>query len=77
MGGSTVCIIIHVYMYSGTHKGFRIAGYFRGVYISRISKLLQFEELIFTKLIENHTHVPSIATLQVQSLWKCREIYTP
>ena len=46
---------------------YRMAGYFRGVYISRISKLLQFAELISTKLIQNHTHVPSVATLRVQS----------
>ena len=47
----------------------RIAGYFWGVYISRMSKLLQFAELILVKLIENHTHVhvPSAATSRVQS----------
>ena len=59
-----------------------IAGYFRGVYISRISKLLRFTELIFAKLIENHTHVPSVVTLQVQSsrnfsFREIREIFSP
>ena len=48
-----------------------IAGYLRGVYISRILKLLRFAELIFAELIENHTHVPlSVATSRVQSSWK-------
>ena len=46
---------VHVYIY-------RMAGYFRGVYILQILKLLQFAELIFVKLIENHTHVPSVYT---------------
>ena len=49
---------------------YRIAGYIRGVYISWISKLLRFAELISTKLIENHTHVASVATSRVQSLQK-------
>ena len=31
------------------------SGYFRRVYISQISKLLQF---MFAKIMENHTHVP-------------------
>ena len=53
---------------------YRIAGYFQGVYILRISKLL--------RLIENHTHVHSVATSWVQSSQKfsfreIREIYTP
>ena len=34
---------------------YRIAGYFRGVYISRISKLLRFAELIFAKLVQKPT----------------------
>ena len=68
-------------LYDYIRKLYRIAGYFRGVHISRISKLLQLAELIFMKLIENHTHVPSVATLQVQSLRKfsfreIHEIYT-
>ena len=43
-----------------------ITGYFRGVCILRISKLLRFVELIFSTLIENHTHIPSVATSRVQ-----------
>ena len=48
----------------------------------RISKLLRFTELIFAKLIENHTHAPSVVTSWVQSLRKfsfCEicEVYTP
>ena len=39
---------------------YHIAGHFREVYISQISKLLQFPDFIFTKLIENHTHVPKL-----------------
>ena len=56
-----------------------IAGYFRGVYISRILKMLQFTELIFVKLIENYTHIPSIVTSRVQFSrnFSIRELYTP
>ena len=46
------------------------SGLFRGVCISLISKSLRFAELIFVKLIENHTHVPSVVTLRVQSSQK-------
>ena len=40
----------------------------KGVYFMNL-QLLRFKELIFTKIIENHTHVhvPSIVTLRVQS----------
>ena len=68
MGGSTVCMhnYVHVHVYY-------IAGYFRGVYISQISKLLRFAEL------KNHTHISSTVTSRVQSLQKFsfHKIYTP
>ena len=53
---------------------YNIAGYFRGVYISRISKWLQLTKLIFVKLIENHTQrVQSLRKL----LFRKIQIYTP
>ena len=42
-------------------------GCFRGVYISRTS---QFAKLFFMKIMENHTHVPSVTTSWVQSSLK-------
>ena len=48
-----------------------MAGYFEGcIIISREFRLMRFAELIFAKLIENHTHVPSVATSRLQSSWK-------
>ena len=41
----------------------------RGVYSTKF-EIAAFTELNFAKIMENHTHVPSIATLQVQSLRK-------
>ena len=47
---------------------YRIVGYFRGVYISQISNCCDsWMNFFFAKLIENHTHIPSVATSWVQS----------
>ena len=51
----------------------------RGVYFANFENMLRFAESISVKLIKNHTHVPSVATSQVQFSRKYifREIHTP
>ena len=50
------------WMEDKAYVDYRTAGYFRGVYILQSLKLLQFTEFIFTKIMENHIHVPSVVT---------------
>ena len=71
-----VCMCVCVCMYNIIMLVPYIAGYFHGVYISRILKLQRFAELVLVKLVENHTHIPSAVTLRVQSLRKFAK-YTP
>ena len=53
-----------------------IVGYFWGVYIS---KLMRFVKLIFMKIIENHTHIPSdfvgATFTEIFILWHSRNIH--
>ena len=58
---------------------YRISGYFRGVYISQILKLLQSVELIIKKLTETENHTSWVQFLQkIFILWnEILEICTP